>query len=179
MEDKLYIEKALKGDTRAYGVLVDKYQSLIFVLVRRVCNNSDDAMEILQDVFLKAYQQLHTFRGASSFATWLYRIAFNTAISNVRKTRSGSRNKGTYETEIKHTQDAWEEDPDPEREAQFEKLRQLVDDLPPSERLLIELYYYKELKMEEVAYISGMTVANAKVRIHRIRQKLQTEMTVS
>ena len=70
-----------------------------------------------------------------------------------------------------------DEEPDLQREARYEQLRSLVEALPPQERMLIELYYYKELKMEEVAYICGMTLSNAKVRIFRIRQKLQEAMT--
>ncbi len=78
-----------------------------------------------------------------------------------------------------HTGSTIEEEHDREREAQYDKIRQLVDELPPAERMLIELYYYKEMKMEEVAYISGMTLSNAKVRIYRIRQKLQEAMTAA
>ncbi len=173
------IHLTLSGDARAYGALVDKYQSLVFVLVRGICKTTADAQEVTQDVFLKAYEQLHTFKGTASFRTWLYRIAYNTAISHIRKTKSRGKAGEAYMHEVMHTASSVEEEHDTEREAQYDKIRQLVEDLPPAERMLIELYYYKELKMEEVAYICGMTLSNAKVRIFRIRQKLQEAMTAA
>jgi len=173
------IQKTLSGDARAYGALVDKYQSLVFVLVRGICKSTADAQEVTQDVFLKAYEQLHTFKGTASFRTWLYRIAYNTAISHVRKTKSRGKAGDAYMQEVMHTGSPLEEERDTEREAQYETLRQLVDELPPSDRMLIELYYYKEMKMDEVAYICGLTQSNAKVRIFRIRQKLQEAMSPS
>lgn len=173
------IHLTLSGDARAYGALVDKYQSLVFVLVRGICKTTADAQEVTQDVFLKAYEQLHTFKGTASFRTWLYRIAYNTAISHIRKTKSRGKAGEAYMHEVMHTASPVEEEHDSEREAQYDKIRQLVEELPPAERMLIELYYYKELKMEEVAYISGMTLSNAKVRIFRIRQKLQEAMTAA
>ena len=178
-QDIPYIQKTLSGDTRAYGALVDKYQGLVFVLVRGICKTTADAQEVTQDVFLKVYEQLHTFKGTASFRSWLYRIAYNTAISHIRKTKSRGRAGDAYVQEVIHTGSPIEEEHYTEREAQYETLRQLVDELPPAERMLIELYYYKELKMEEVAYICGLTQSNAKVRIFRIRQKLQEAMSPS
>lgn len=171
-----YLQRSLKGDVHAYGMLMDSYQSLVYVLVRKVCGNAADAEELTQDVFLKAYQQLNTFKGTASFATWLYRIAFNTAVSGVRKKQSLRKRQEGYETQVKaQTQEGYEpEKPFAEasRDAQLDALQQAVDALCPEDRLLIELYYYKELQIKEVAYIAGLTESNAKVRIHRIRQRL-------
>ena len=178
-QDTADIQKILSGDTRAYGVLVDKYQSLIFVLVRGICKTTADAQEVTQDIFLKAYEQLHTFKGTASFRTWLYRIAYNTAISHIRKTKSRGKVGEAYTQEVMHTGSIIDEEHDSEREAQYDKIRQLVDELPTADRMLIELYYYKEMKMDEVAYICGLTQSNAKVRIFRIRQKLQEAMSPS
>lgn len=174
IEDREHIQRTLKGDTRAYNALVEKYQSLVFVLVRNVCHNDADAQELAQDVFVKAYQQLRTFRGQSAFATWLYRIAYNTAISAMRKKQVEQRRSGLYEQDVLHNEDA---DEVFEEDARYRRLRDLVAALPPEERLLIELYYYKELSMKEVAYIVGMGESNVKVRIHRIRQKISIQWT--
>jgi RNA polymerase sigma-70 factor (ECF subfamily) len=176
-QDHLEIHSALQGDVRAYADLVNKYQSMVFVLVRSVCRSAEDAQEVTQDVFLKVYQQLHTFQGNASFRTWLYRIAYNTAISHIRKSKTRGKAEDAYTRDVTYTGGEADEEPDLQREARYEQLRSLVEALPPQERMLIELYYYKELKMEEVAYICGMTLSNAKVRIFRIRQKLQEAMT--
>ncbi|HPV87781.1 MAG TPA: RNA polymerase sigma factor, partial [Bacteroidales bacterium] len=171
------IQRVLRGDMRAYAALVNRYQSMVFVLVRSVCRSTEDAQEITQDVFLKVYRQLYTFKGNASFRTWLYRIAYNTAISWKRKSKVREKAEDAYTRNEVYSARPADEEPDPEREEQYERLRGLVEELPPQEKMLIELYYYKDLKMEEVAYISGMTLSNAKVRIFRIRQKLQQAMT--
>ncbi len=182
--DADYIKRTRAGDLHAYAALVDKYQSMVFVLVRSVCRNAEDAREVTQDVFLQAYRQLHTFRGAASFKTWLYRIAYNTAISHIRKEQSRERRAQDYREHVLQasaqttvqTPAYAEEEQDSDEQQRYEKLRSLVASLPPKERLLIELYYYKDLKMEEIAHICSLTPSNVKVSMFRIRQKLKAGM---
>ena len=83
--ESLYIRRTLNGETAAFGQLVEQYSQRIFLLVLRIVRCREDAEELTQDVFLKAFRHLNTFKGDSSFSSWLYRIAFNTAISFVRK----------------------------------------------------------------------------------------------
>ncbi len=173
MDERTIIERSLRGDARAYGLLVEKYQARVFALVCKVCRDRDQARELAQDVFLKAYRMLGSFRGNAAFSTWLYRIAYTTAISGVRKNISLQKAQNAYAQQVLHTP---AEEYDPTREALYRALQQALDRLDTEDRLLIELYYYKELKMEEVAYVCGMSVSNAKVRIYRIRQKLMAEM---
>ena len=182
--DADYIKRTRAGDLHAYAALVDKYQSMVFVLVRSVCRNAEDAREVTQDVFLQAYRQLHTFRGAASFKTWLYRIAYNTAISHIRKGQSRERRapdyservlQGSAQTTVQTPAYA-EEEQDSDEQQRYEKLRSLVASLPPKERLLIELYYYKDLKIDEIAHICSLTPSNVKVSMFRIRQKLKAGM---
>lgn len=182
--DADYITRTRAGDLHAYAALVDKYQSMVFVLVRSVCRNAEDAREVTQDVFLQAYRQLHTFRGAASFKTWLYRIAYNTAISHIRKEQSRERRAQDYREHVLQasaqttvqTPAYAEEEQDSDEQQRYEKLRSLVASLPPKERLLIELYYYKDLKIDEIAHICSLTPSNVKVSMFRIRQKLKAGM---
>ena len=182
--DADYIKRTRAGDLHAYAALVDKYQSMVFVLVRSVCRNAEDAREVTQDVFLQAYRQLHTFRGAASFKTWLYRIAYNTAISHIRKEQSRERRAQDYREHVLQasarttvqTPAYAEEEQDSDEQQRYEKLRSLVASLPPKERLLIELYYYKDLKIDEIAHICSLTPSNVKVSMFRIRQKLKAGM---
>jgi RNA polymerase sigma-70 factor (ECF subfamily) len=84
-DDNDYIGRVLSGDVSAYASLVAKHKNLVFSIVLKIVNNREDAEEISQDVFLKAYQSLSTFERKSKFSTWLYRIAYNAAISKTRK----------------------------------------------------------------------------------------------
>jgi RNA polymerase sigma-70 factor (ECF subfamily) len=169
MDDSHYIERVLKGDLNAYTPLVDKYRSYVYTLVKRTCPNPAEAEELAQDVFVKAYEHLSTFRGSSAFSTWLYRIAFNTAISHARK----KKRYGVSIDKIEIRDYLEEESEEAEnRERAYIALEKIISTLPPEEQMLLSLYYTKSLMMEEVAYISGLSLSNTKVRIHRIRKKL-------
>ena len=85
MDDQHCIERVLQGDLRAYTPLVEKYRQYVYALVKRTCPHAAEAEELAQDVFVKAYEHLGDFRGIAAFSTWLYRIAFNTAVSHARK----------------------------------------------------------------------------------------------
>ena len=129
------------------------------------------AEELTQDVFLKAFQQLSSFKAESTFSTWIYRIAINIAISAVRKKRNDVlRLDDSVFANLSDTQvDAALED---ESEEQMERLQQAMNQLEADERALITLYYLEEKPLAEVAFILGMTEGNAKVKLHRIRKKL-------
>ena len=175
MDDLHYIERVLKGDLNAYTPLVEKYRRYVYVLVKRCCKDSAEAEELSQDVFVKAYEHLRTFSQKAAFSTWLYRIAFNTAVSYARK-------KKRYGVSIDQidprTFAVWDGEEQREREVQMSReqryasLERLLAGLPAEEQMLMALYYKEELKMEEVAGMAGLSLTNTKVKIHRIRQKL-------
>ena len=143
----------------------------MFVLVDRIVSCPEDAEELTQDVFLKAFQQLSSFKAESSFSTWIYRIATNLAISAVRKKRNDVlRLDDSVFANLSDTQvdEALEDD----SEEQMERLQQAMNQLEADERALITLYYLEEKPLAEVAFILGLTEGNAKVKLHRIRKKL-------
>ena len=175
MDDSHYIQRVLKGDLNAYTPLVEKYRRHVYTLVKRTCANTAEAEELAQDVFVKAYEHLDTFKGTAAFSTWLYRIAFNTAVSHARQ----KKRYGVTIDEIDPcTFAVSEEDEQTGREAMMNKeqtytaLERLLANLPADEQMLISLYYKEGLGMNEVACISGLSPSNAKVKIHRIRKKL-------
>lgn len=86
-DDAPLIEATLAGDSAAFGQLVGRYQDRLYNSLTRVLNSAEDARDIVQDAFVQAYLKLNTFRGSSAFYTWLYRIAFNLAMSHARKQR--------------------------------------------------------------------------------------------
>ena len=141
------------------------------MLVDRIVSCQEDAEELAQDVFLKAFQQLSSFKAESSFSTWIYRIATNVAISAVRKKRNDVlRLDDSVFANLSDTQ--VDEALEDESEEQMERLQQAINQLEADERALITLYYLEEKPLVEVAFILGITEGNAKVKLHRIRKKL-------
>ena len=170
-EEAHIIKEILNGKTEQYEYFLDRYGQQVFVLVDRIVSCQEDAEELTQDVFLKAFQQLSSFKAESSFSTWIYRIATNVAISAVRKKRNDVlRLDDSVFANLSDTQvdEALEDD----SEEQMERLQQAMNQLEADERALITLYYLEEKPLVEVAFILGMTEGNAKVKLHRIRKKL-------
>jgi RNA polymerase sigma-70 factor (ECF subfamily) len=170
-EEAHIIKEILNGKTEQYEYFLDRYGQQVFVLVDRIVSCQEDAEELTQDVFLKAFQQLSSFKAESSFSTWIYRIATNLAISAVRKKRNDVlRLDDSVFANLSDTQvdEALEDD----SEEQMERLQQAMNQLEADERALITLYYLEEKPLAEVAFILGITEGNAKVKLHRIRKKL-------
>ena len=176
-EDNAYIQRVLEGDLRAYTPLVNKYHGYVLALVRRTCKHSAEAEELAQDVFIKAYEHLKNFKGSAAFSTWLYRIAFNTAVSHARKRRFFWLGLDRADGKSIATEDAEEREQGRQREQQYVLLEKAVAGLPSEEQMLLSLFYHQDMKMEEIAYICGLSQSNAKVKIHRIRKKLEQILT--
>lgn len=170
--DAYYIQKIQAGDTASFGYLVDKYERLVYSLIRKVVGNPEDAEELAQDAFVKAFRSLGSFKGDCSFSTWIYRIAYNTALSEVRKKKLEFlaidemllTNVSEEEVAIAlgHT----------DTSEQLDKLDIALSRIPPDERALITLFYMKEKTIEEVSFITGLTESNVKTKLFRIRKKL-------
>ena len=170
-EESYIIKEILNGKTEQYEYFLDRYGQQVFVLVDRIVSCQEDAEELTQDVFLKAFQQLSSFKAESCFSTWIYRIATNVAISAVRKKRNDVlRLDDSVFANLSDTQ--VDEALEDESEEQMERLQQAMNQLEADERALITLYYLEEKPLAEVAFILGMTEGNAKVKLHRIRKKL-------
>jgi len=171
-DDIYYINLVLKGNTEAFTWLVEAHQDKVFNLAFRICGNREEAEEIAQDAFMKAFRSLRGFRMKSSFSTWLYRITYNTSISYTR-----SRKKGIlYLDEFPADPDDFfriaENDEEAEREYRKSLVNFALQKISEEERALISLYYYDELSVEEISQITGMGVSNIKVRLFRARQKM-------
>ena len=170
-EESHIIKEILNGKTEQYEYFLERYGQQVFVLVDRIVSCQEDAEELTQDVFLKAFQQLSSFKAESSFSTWIYRIATNLAISAVRKKRNDVlRLDDSVFANLSDTQ--VDEALEDESEEQMERLQQAMNQLEADERALITLYYLEEKPLAEVAFILGLTEGNAKVKLHRIRKKL-------
>jgi RNA polymerase sigma-70 factor (ECF subfamily) len=170
--DQYYVQRIQAGDTACFACLLDKYSGQVHNLVLRVVGNREDAEELTQDVFMKVYRGIPSFKGESSLSTWIYRIAYNTAISATR------RKKQTFlaveEAQISNVSEeevatALGYTGPSEQVARLETALEL---LPPDERGIILLYYMQDKTVDEVAGITGWSVSNVKTKLFRIRKKL-------
>jgi len=171
-EDGHYIKKVLNGETNAYAFLVNKYKSMAFSLALKMLKNREDAEEVAQDAFVKAYQSLSQFRGGAKFSTWLYRIVYTTAISKLRRSSKeiySIEDSKVAEKESNEISDAYYQLKESERK---KFLDMVLEKLDPDENILVTLYYYEEKELDEIAQITGLTKNNAKVKIYRARQKM-------
>lgn len=170
------IHQVLIGNTGAYKSLVDAYKDLVFVLVLKIVRNREEAEEVSQDTFLKAYHSLASFKNESKFSTWIYKIAYNAAISRIRKKSLITSSIDDYVVEnysIDTLQENLEAIDENER---LSLLKQAVSKLSQDEQLLIDLFYFNDQSIDEICQITGLTDSNVKVKLHRIRKKLYSNM---
>jgi RNA polymerase sigma-70 factor (ECF subfamily) len=169
--DLALIDRILAGEQQLYGGLIDRYKSYTFTIAFRILQNKPEAEEAAQDAFIKAFHHLKGFNRQAKFSTWLYRIAFNTAISYKRKHKH--QFQSIESTVIEYSQ---------EGESMLEKndrkkyLGLAMAKLNESDRTALTLFYMQEFSLEEIAEIMSMQANTIKVRIHRARQRVADEL---
>lgn len=170
--DTYYIKRIQEGDTAAFACILDRYSRPVHSLILKVVRSKEDAEELAQDVFLKVFRHLGSFKGDSSFSTWIYRIAYNTAISHTRKKKNEwlaieeSMIANVSEEEVKEALGQTD------NSEQMAMLDAALEQLPPDERALILLFYMEGKSIEEIAVITELSVSNVKTKLYRIRKKL-------
>jgi RNA polymerase sigma factor (sigma-70 family) len=173
-DDTTVIRSVLQGRQADYALLVERYQQYVFSLVLRYVPNREVAEELSQDVFVKAYTHLASFKGESKFSTWLYTIVHTTCLSYLRKKNNGpvlleEEKMASLGTTIEHE--------NAENTLQLkhrnELLNKAIGKLPAQEGQTLALFYQGEQSVEEISKITDTTVSNVKVRLFRARQKLK------
>jgi RNA polymerase sigma factor (sigma-70 family) len=172
LEDSHYIERVINGDVSAYSSLVEKHKNLVFSIAVKILNNREDAEEIAQDTFLKAYASLKSFEKKSKFSTWLYRIAYNGAISKKRKKKMDAVEIDDHIMFNYSTDEISTNVHQIHESEQIQLIDKALKTLPDDDNLLITLFYKSEHSIEDISYITGLTQSNVKVKLHRIRKKL-------
>jgi len=173
-DDIFYIEKVKSGHTAYFSNIVENYQDIVFSIALKVLRNREDAEEMAQESFIKAYKSIHNFKGDAKFSTWLYRITYNTCISEVRKKKQYF--VSTSDIEIKDETEELNFDGIPaENRAKY--IKAAMDKLPEDEYTLVLLYYFKDQSIDEISRITKLTASNTKVKLHRARKKLHTILT--
>jgi RNA polymerase sigma-70 factor (ECF subfamily) len=170
--DLYYIGKVLGGNTIAYSYLVDRHKDKAFNLAFRICGNREEAEEVSQDAFLKAYRSLKGFRMKSSFETWLYRIVYNTAVSLVRSRKQRVLSVEDFPADVI---DFLSYNPNTDQavnEFRNSLINFALQKITAEERALISLYYYDEKDTSDISEITGISKSNVKVKLFRARQKM-------
>ncbi len=170
--DQYLIQQTLQGDTSAFAKLVDKYQSYVFTIVVRMVKVREEAEEVSQDTFIKAYESLGSFRGESKFSSWLYSIAYRKALDNLRKNKkhkSFQLLEEITESDVGVVENGLQQMETAERK---EKIQECIMQLPEVEAALITLYYFEEQSIKELAVVTKLSEENIKVKLYRSRKKL-------
>lgn len=177
--DRAIVERVVKGDVEAFGILVGRYQDRIYSAVHNYVSNPDDAVDIAQDAFVKAYAKLRSFDSSSAFYTWLYRIAVNTAIDFLRRRKSRPADSLDDEkfTTVGFEPASQDTRSNPERVAilgeQRTALRASIGRLSNKLRAVLVLHDVEGLSQEEVARILRIPVGTVKSRVSRARAELR------
>ena len=177
LNDNEIISQVLSGDQQAYAVLVNRYQNYVFTLSLRMVKSREDAEEVAQDVFIKAYKYLADFRGASKFTTWLYTIVNNTCISFLRKKKLEIHSLDNEKVfELADNNDSGMRANLVKQKSRIAMVKKAIGLLNPADAEVVTLFYQAEQSLEEMAQILGIEVNAAKVRLHRARTRLKEKM---
>lgn len=161
-----------KGDMMCFQIVVKRYSARVFSLVVGIVRNRQRAEEIVSDVFFKIYDRIGDFKAKSGLSTWIYRIAYNAAISDVRKKDIAYSSF----TDVSFVNIADDDDSYEIKEENIRKMERAVETLPPLDRSLVRLYYWDDKSISDIADITGLSESNVKTRLFRIRSTLKTLM---
>ncbi len=171
-DDQCYIDKTINGDTRAFGVLVDRYKYMVFTLAMKIVKNKEEAEEVSQDVFIKVYQVLNTFKGGSKFSTWIYRITYNRSLDYLKK-RGRSLQTSSLDDSVDYLLKVTESVLDDlEADERKNTIKEAMKELASGDGVVLTLYYFEELSLKEISKIMDITVDAVKVRLFRSRKRL-------
>ncbi|HLA58169.1 MAG TPA: RNA polymerase sigma factor [Puia sp.] len=175
--DEEIISRILKGEQSAFTILVEKYQNYVFTLVLRFTENREDAEEIAQDVFVKAYRSLADFRGDSKFSTWLFTITRTTCLSFLRKKKLDTQSLDNERTglQVENRESGFNANL-VEQKSRHTMLSRAISMLSVDDAQVLNLFYKAEQTLEEIGKIMRLDPNTVKVKLHRARQRLKEKM---
>ncbi len=183
-DEEALVARAQAGDAQAFAELVERYERKIYRLARHITGNDEDAEDVLQETFLKAYENLPGFQGQSKFYTWLVRIAVNEALMKLRRRKTGKmvsldETIDTGEETMAREIAVWEDNPEEQysREELRRILEEAIESLAPLYRTVFVLRDVDELSTEETAEALGISVPAVKSRLLRARLQLRDKLT--
>lgn len=174
-KDITLLKRIQAGDRLAYKELVNRHKDYAFTVAYRILNSREDAEEIAQDAFLQVFKSINTFNFEAKFTTWFYRIVFNAALMQKRKTRIFTEDidVSAQASMVSNLSDSSEDVRKNERQY---AIKQAMQQLQADDVLLITLFYLQEQSLDEIAAITQISAETAKVKLHRARKRLADEM---
>jgi RNA polymerase sigma factor (sigma-70 family) len=169
--DSQTISKAISGDSEALTLLVNEYKDIAFNLALGIVKNKENAKDITQDSFLKVLENIKGFRNESKFSTWLYKIVYNQSIQFIQKTNSTN----LIDIESVKANDFINDYSN--GEDKYLELYQIIDQLEDNERNIVKLFYLAEKSIKDINSITGLSISNIKVILHRARKRLHEKLT--
>lgn len=173
--DLILIQRAKENYSPAVAELINRYKGMVYTIALNILKNREEAEEVAQDAFVKAFTKINLYRMDCSFSSWLYRIAYNTAISRIREQKRAKE----YEKEIVATE-SFEQQAKAfgnlEQDDRKRYLKMAMSRLDSDEKLMLILFYFDGKSMEEIAQITGYSNSNVKVKIFRARKTLHNEL---
>jgi RNA polymerase sigma-70 factor (ECF subfamily) len=181
--DWVIVERVQGGDVAAFDQLILKYRERVYAMVYNMTSNREDAADLTQDAFIKAFQSINRFQGQSSFFTWLYRIALNSSLTHIRRNKLRSFfsfDKVHEDTKVSEVINQLTDKRDVEREVFVgelqEKLNEAMQKLSIPHRTVVTLFEIDGLSHEEIAEIMDCSVGTVRSRLHYAKQLLQAEL---
>jgi RNA polymerase sigma factor (sigma-70 family) len=175
--DQELIADVLNGNPKAYAMLVKNHQRFVFTLALRFTKNREDAEEVAQDCFIKAYKSLGTFKQSSKFSTWLYTITYTTAMSFLRKRQVDTTSIDNDENVLQLVNNISSYNADlVEQKSANVYLNIAINNLSPVDAAIITLFYLGEQSLEEIGQAMHMEPNTIKVKLHRARGRLKEQM---
>lgn len=171
-DDLYFIAEVKKGNSEAFKYLVERHKDMVFTIVLRIVRSKEDAEELAQDVFIKAYQSINSFKGKSKFSTWLYRIAYNISISHTRKKKYDTVDIDENLLTDQEIFETYNEFINYEESEKKVILNEAISLLSENEGLIITLYYIEERSVQDIEEITGLSKSNIKIKLFRSRKKL-------
>lgn len=174
MDELLCVQQVLSGNTSAFAYFVETYQDMAMTIALRICGNRQDAEDIVQESYLKAFRNLHSFRSDSKFSTWLYRIVYNTAVTHIHA-RMWTTDYGKEAEDVPALSD---DNPELQMEETEKKemVSEILDQMTKGDALLLTLYYMEDHSVKEVAKITGLNESNVKVKLFRARKAFKEKL---
>ena len=169
MEDKVIVDSILRSRrTQLFSLIVKKYGSAVYAKALAIIKDAEEAKEIAQQTFVKAYQQLEDWQG-TQLGPWLVAITCHLSLNALEKAK---RKHSMDAEQVQIPDEAYSE----EREERLRRMEQAISELPPQDQQIIRLYYYNKVKTEDIAQKLHLSQSNILVRLHRIRERLKKQL---
>ena len=172
LTDVEIIESVKKGNQADYSILIDRYKNKAFTMLNRMLKNNLEAEEVLMDSFLKAYNNLSSFKFEAKFSTWFYRIVYNTALTRLANSKRKVESEMSSIDDVSYLESKYSAD-DFLQDEKIELIKKMINELPPKNASVITMFYLEELSIDEISEVLDISVSNVKVILFRSRNMLR------